>query len=179
MRMYFIALLLPGELNRQVIAMKEYMRERYGCKVASRSPAHLTLVPPFWMVETLKESLIEKLEELAKQLRPFDIEHDGFSSFPQRTIFIASKPNSTLDKLHTQVKDFFRAYPDFPMKFDDRPYHPHVTIATRDLTRKAYQEAWAHFKNKNFPKTWTCSALSLLELSETGWKVVSTAGFNQ
>jgi 2'-5' RNA ligase len=178
MRMYFIALVLPEELNIQVKAMKEYMREMYGCKVALRSPAHITLIPPFWMDESLQEMLSASLDEVAERFGDFSIEQNGFSCFSQKTIFIASAPNDSLSRLHKNVNDFFREQAAFPMKFDDRPFHPHVTIATRDLTKKAYQEAWAHFKNKKFTKTWSCTGLSLLQLGDNGWRIIHNSPFH-
>lgn len=177
MRMYFIALVVPEELNRLVLVFKEYMREHYGCKAALRSPAHITIIPPFWMDEELEVHLAEKINEVAKDLDPFFLQHNGFSSFPSKTIFIGVKSNALLDQLHKEVNSFFRSHPDFRMKFDDRPFHPHVTVATRDLTKRSYQEAWQYFKEKKFQKEWMCSSISLLALSETGWETLHVSQF--
>ena len=51
MQMYFVAIVLPSHLNEKLLAYKQLMLEKYNCKVALKSPAHITLVPPFWMEE--------------------------------------------------------------------------------------------------------------------------------
>ena len=51
MRMYFIAIVLPDELNKKVLKWKNFMHDKFGCKVGLKSPAHITFIPPFWMHE--------------------------------------------------------------------------------------------------------------------------------
>jgi hypothetical protein len=42
MHMYYAALLLPEELNRLILPLKEWMRDRFDCSVGLKSPAHLS-----------------------------------------------------------------------------------------------------------------------------------------
>ena len=60
-KMYFIGIAAPAEVNEQVLQWKHYMRDHYGCTVALRSPAHITLIPPFWMEEVLEKELIKDI----------------------------------------------------------------------------------------------------------------------
>ena len=80
--MYFIAIVLPEELNQKILSFKQYMFEKYKCEVGLRSPAHITLIPPYWMNEDLENQLKKDLELHANTFRPFELSTHHFSSFP-------------------------------------------------------------------------------------------------
>jgi 2'-5' RNA ligase len=63
--MYFIALVLPAYLNDKILVWKNFMQERYNCKVGLKSPAHITLIPPFWMEENKEAALFYEANSLA------------------------------------------------------------------------------------------------------------------
>src|SRR5688572_12032324 len=94
--MYFIAIVLPEELNLKILSFKQYMFEKYKCQVGLRSPAHITLIPPYWMNEDLEDLLKKDLELLANTSSPFQVSIRHFSSFPPKTIFIAPEENQDL-----------------------------------------------------------------------------------
>jgi 2'-5' RNA ligase len=179
MRMYFIALVFPEPVDAQVKKLKLQMRDRFNAKAALRSPAHITIIPPWWMDPLLEALLKNSLSGLARSSGSFDIDLKGFSSFPPKTLFIKVDKTEELQALYNKVNSYFKDLPGFGMKFDDRPFHPHVTIATRDLTKAAYKEAWALLERKQFQAQWRCDAISLLRLEEHGWDVVETIVFGQ
>ena len=88
MMMYFVALVLPEDLNQQVLKWKNYMHERYQCKVSLKSPAHITLVPPFWLDESKENVLLSDINKIAIEEKAFTVETKNFSAFKPRTIFI-------------------------------------------------------------------------------------------
>ena len=47
MQMYFNALVLPEQLDKKILTYKSWMADKYNCKVGLKSPAHITIVPPF------------------------------------------------------------------------------------------------------------------------------------
>src|SRR5688572_31541923 len=131
MNMYFIAIVLPAELNQKVQKHKEYMFDRFGSKVGLKSPAHITLVPPFWMEAENEERLFNGLEKLS-HFRPFFLQTNDFSAFKPKTIFIALSPQEELERLKKNIDDHFKTNSRYKIKTDPRPFHPHITIATRD-----------------------------------------------
>jgi 2'-5' RNA ligase len=177
MQMYYIAIVLPPELNEKVLEWKNYMLRTYGCQVALKSPAHITLMPPFWMEDEKESSLISDMDRLAGSIEPFPAATDNFSSFPPRTLFIALKPNDRLAEVKKQADVFFRERNGYPMKFETRPYHPHITIANRDLYKKDFHEAWSHLQHKKFEEEWLANGLSLLRHNKKNWDVVHTSQF--
>ena len=146
--MYFIAIVLPTELNKKVLKYKDYMDDKYSCKVGLKSPAHITLVPPFWMEEEKEGQLIKDIERISVQ--PFTTSTNNFSAFKPKTIFIAPVLNESLIQLKQLTDAAFNNNEDYKIKIDTRPFHPHITIATRDLHKKDFAEAWPFFKEKEF-----------------------------
>ncbi|MDQ3277677.1 MAG: RNA 2',3'-cyclic phosphodiesterase [Bacteroidota bacterium] len=174
--MYFIAVVLPKHIDEKVWEHKQQMRERYGCKVGLKSPAHITLVPPFWMEEESEPALRTDLEHLARETPTFTLTTANFSAFKPRTIFVAVEENTTLQDLKKRSDNFFRGK-GYKMKIENRPFHPHITIATRDLHKKDFWEAWPNFEKENFIESAAVHGLSLLRHNGRAWDVVFTAPF--
>jgi 2'-5' RNA ligase len=148
MPMFFIAILAPTEINVKVTEWKHYMQERYGCKVALRSPAHITLIPPFTMDEVQETNICSSLTYLAKKESPFDLILKNFAAFPPRVIYVHVQSTSHLTQLKSSLENYLTGQ-QFPIKKEERPFHPHVTIATRDLTKTSFKEAWQYFKTRS------------------------------
>lgn len=174
--MYFLALVLPQHLDAQILRLKLWMQERYGCRVALKSPAHLTIEPPFWAAAGNEAPLKQDLETFCLSTQAFRLQTTGFSAFPPRTLFIALQENPELATLKRKADDFFRHRP-YRMKIGNRPFHPHVTIATRDLQKKDFAEAWEHFRQHDFREAFDATGLSLLKHNGRMWEVVFTASF--
>ena len=176
--MYFVAVVLPKELDEKVLVHKKYMQERYGCKVGLKSPAHITLVAPFWMSSDREEELKNDLEAVLSNVVPFNVSTNGFSAFKPRTLFVATKENEKLNELKHKTYSFFQTK-NYRMKKENRPFHPHITVATRDLHKAAFAEAWPRFENKNFHEEFEAKGLALLKHNGRCWDVIFTAQFNR
>lgn len=176
--MYFIALVLPAHLDEKVLKYKMMMLEKYGCRVGLKSPAHITLVPPFWMEEEKEQQLMTDLDSLSLRFPPFPLATGNFSAFRPRTIFVAIKDNEHLIELKNEVDDFFREKASYPIRTDTRPFHPHITIATRDLHKKSFFESWPWFAEKQFLEEWQAEGISLLRHNKKNWDVIFTSQFN-
>lgn len=175
--MYFIAIVAPDDINQQVVKWKQWMKERHGCQVALRSPAHITLVPPFWMDPALEEELINSMTAFSRHQNKFVVRLADFSHFDHRVIFIEVINNDELTGLQNELYGFLLKSGKYPLKKDDRLFHPHVTIATRDLHKKAFYEAWEHFKDKKYRVEWLVQAISLLRHNGAGWEVTANTSF--
>jgi 2'-5' RNA ligase len=176
-KMYFIALVAPEEINRQVLEWKNFMKEHYGCVVALRSPAHITIIPPFWLDESLEKILEEALTEFSEQKDPFHIQLKNFSAFKPRVIYVSVEPNEALQKLQPDLQQSLIDKGAFSIKAEDRPFHPHVSIATRDLYKKAFHEAWNIFQGKKYKADWQVNGIGLLRHNEKNWEVIFTSQF--
>ena len=68
---------------------------------------------------------------------------------------------------------------EYNIKKETRAFHPHITIATRDLHKKSFAEAWPSYQNKKFTEEWVANGLSVLKHNGTRWDVIHTSLFNE
>lgn len=176
-QMYFIALVAPQQINGQILRWKELMKERFGCLVALRSPAHITLIPPFWMDIAVEDELTRAISEFAEQGFSFEVQLRNFGAFKPRVIYVDVVKNELLSAVQLRLEQHLRSKQRFAIKEEIRPFHPHVTIATRDLGKQSFLEAWGQFNSKKFEATWKCSGVSLLRHNQKNWDVIFTSQF--
>lgn len=179
MYMYYIALVAPEEINCKVLTYKNFFREKFGCTAAAKSPAHITLIPPFWMNEELESELISKISAFSNTAHRFNISLHNFSTFAPRVIFIDVPFNEELQKLYENFNSYILSLQLFPIKKDDRPFHPHVTLATRDLYKKDFYKAMEQLASEDFRADWTIDGISLLRNDQKKWDVIATSHFVQ
>jgi 2'-5' RNA ligase len=151
---------------------KNWMKEQFGCVVALKSPAHITLIPPFWMEESVEVDLVNTISDFYPTINPISIQLNGFSHFGNRVLFIAVIANPDLDRLKNETQEFFNTHFSF-IKKDERPFHPHITIANRDVKPSAFINAWEHFSKASFHESFDCTSISLLKLKEGKWNVIA------
>lgn len=175
--MYYVAVLCPPVIDDKIRAHKLWMRERFGCTVALKSPAHITLIPPFWLANEKEQLLIETLHSFRPQTQSFNIHLKNFSHFSNKVIFIAVKENHSLGSLRKATEDHLIIPFHDNIKPDDRPFHPHVTIANRDIKPGDFIKAWAHFEKLNFHEAFIASQISLLKLSPGKWNIIAEHSF--
>jgi len=171
--MYFIAILTPDEINRQVLEWKNYMLRHFNCRVAMRSPAHITIIPPWHMPESLEQPLIDVMGRAASKSDPFPVNLQNFGAFAPRVIYVRVEPNEPLHQLRSYTEDELLRRNQLPVEPDQRPFHPHITIANRDLRKADFPTAWAHFSNRQYHASFEAQALSLLRLADSGWEVIA------
>ena len=170
--MYYVAIVCPEQINEKIQQFKQWMKDRFGCMVAMKSPAHITLIPPFWLAHEREIELINTLQLFSSNFGSNKIDLDGFSHFGKRVLYIQVKENILLGELKNQAERHFMLRIGDAIKKDERPFHPHITIANRDMKPAHFEKAWEHFSNKNFSESFDISSISLLKLSQARWNVI-------
>jgi 2'-5' RNA ligase len=167
---YFIAIVLEGELFERAEALKQELFELHGLKGSLRSPAHITLHRPFEWKEEKEAQLIETFEDF-KSGKPFSIELNNFACFEPRVIYIDMKRSETLFELHNQLAIHARTRLGLLNEMEDmRGFHPHITIAFRDLKKPKFYELWSRFSTQKFEGSLEVKQFSLLKL-ESRWEI--------
>ncbi len=168
---YFLAIIPPDPTFDEVAKLKHYFREIYHSKAALNSPPHITLHMPFrWRIEKEKE-LTSAITGFTRQHNPFKICLDNFSSFEPRVIFINVINTVDLSKFQLELKRFCRRELNLlNSDYKDQAFHPHVTLAFRDLKKAAYHLAWEEFKNKEFKAEFMADKLTLLKHNGRHWE---------
>jgi 2'-5' RNA ligase len=84
-----------------------------------------------------------------------------------------------LARFKKTADEFFRSRPQYKIKIENRPFHPHITIATRDMAKSVFAEAWPLFKDKEHQAEWEASGLSVLRHNQKNWDVIHTSQFQK
>lgn len=172
--MYYIAHVLPPQLNGPIQHIKEDLHQQFGCAVGLKSPAHITLIPPFWLAPDKEQLLLSELKKLAATAAPFALRTTGFDSFGKRTFFIALEASSALQQLKVAADDVFTGNPAFELKKEARPFHPHITLATRDIKPADFTAAWNLYHQQPVTYEWLANSVSLLRHNGKKWDVIYT-----
>lgn len=170
MTLYFVALLPDAGIQAEVTAFKEAARDRFGSGHALKSPPHITLVPPFRVAQT---PLF--LSEIASRLEPFPVQLRHFDRFGKRVIFVGVENSEALQQCQRETSRAFEAA--LNLRPDNRPFHPHMTVAFRDLPVQRFPAAWAYFAGISYERTFTASGLTLLRHTGAGWVIAETCSF--
>ena len=170
--MFFIAIMCPQDLDKKILQFKLWIKEHFGAVVALKSPAHITLIQPFWMDMNKENLLINALNVYTSHISEIEIYLDGFSRLGKKLLFITVQENPSLEEIKKHAEIHFAGYLEGVVKKDDRPFHPHITISNRDLKPGDSDKAWQHFENKFFKESFHAKAISLLRLEEGKWNVI-------
>jgi 2'-5' RNA ligase len=172
LKQYFIAFIPPSPVYEEALALKHYFKERYKSKAALNSPPHITVHMPFRWKEAREADLAQTLKRFVKDFDPIKICLDNFASFAPRVIFINVADSVTLIDFQKSIQRFFKKELNiFNANYREEPYHPHLTLAFRDLKKAAYKEAWEEFKSKEYKAEFMADRLSLLKHDGKRWNV--------
>ena len=170
--LYFIALLLPPEISDQITLWKKEIQSKYGAKHALKSPPHITLQMPFLRNEEEEQVMIQKLKKFANLHIPIDVCLSGFGCFPPRVVYVdVDNPGLIIDRYHV-LRKFLQEELSFSCEEPKQKFHPHITLATRDLPEKKFLTAWLDFKEREYHSAFQSNELSLLKHNETHWEVL-------
>ncbi|MCI5082507.1 MAG: 2'-5' RNA ligase family protein [Saprospiraceae bacterium] len=173
MSLFFIAVLPDDEIQAEVTSFKQTAAERFDSARALTSPPHITLIPPFrWKAERLP-ALLDSLKEFDFSEAPFELELNGFDVFEPRVIFVAPSPNEVLNNLQQELKNKLKEEIELSYR-DHFGFHPHMTIAFKDLTESNFAKAWAWFKQVEYKRYFIVDSISLLQHNGQRWIVHST-----
>jgi 2'-5' RNA ligase len=163
---YFIGIVIPEPLYLQIECIKQDLFDTYGLKGALRSPAHITLHRPFEWKEEKESVLIKKLSAINFE-QPFEISLQGFGFFEPRVVSVNVLQNKSLELLHETIKQQAKKELKLLNEVNDlRGFHPHVTVAFRDLRKTLFYELKAKYTHQTLKGSFSFAGFSLLKLGE-------------
>ena len=169
--LFFIAVLPPLEIQEEVTAFKEYAERHFRSSHALRSPPHVTLFPPFRWPASRREDLFGILAGFAREEAPFLLTLKDFACFRPRVIYVDILPSKELTGLHRRLSE--RLGRDLGLAQKDRrdDFHPHMTVAFKDLRPPMFNKAWVHFSRIPYERNFRVTALALLRHVDRRWQV--------
>lgn len=174
--LYFLAITMPDEISKKIIEIQENISTRFGSRASLKVMPHITLKAPFKCPVVTHPIVLDWFENLNIKVSRFDLELKDFGAFHnknQPVIFINPEPNVTLMKLQKQVlEEFQNVFPEISVMNLEINFHPHVTVAYRDLTIESFREAWPEFQVKKFSETLEVYNFHLLKHDGKRWNIV-------
>ena len=169
---YFVAIIPPSTVFKKIENIKSDIAQEFKIKGALRSPAHITLHRPFEWKEGKENELLEKLQVFSFK-KNFKIELKGYNTFSPRVVFIDVMKTDELTDLHYLFSGYAKRELGLLNEVNDlRGFHPHVTIAFRDLKKQQFYKLWEKYQKLDFSASFNYQGLSLLCL-EKKWEKIA------
>jgi 2'-5' RNA ligase len=170
-RMVYFSLVCPESVGRDIRGFQQWLFLRHGARAAMKSPAHITLIPPFWWPTANLDALSAHAAAFRFAPPTLKVRLEGFGHFGKRVLFVRIEDQPELQALQEAFNGHMQLLAGGNMKADDRPFHPHVTIATRDMTPAAFREAWEHFSRMDYRAAMDLDTISLMLHSSGAWNI--------
>ncbi len=174
---YFIAIVPPPPYLEQAFELKNYFKDHHQSKASLNSPPHITLHMPFEWKASDEGELVAALQTFSSMTLAVKVDFSNFGCFPPRVIFIQVISTMELTALQLRLRQFFKNEMGlFNADYKDLPFHPHITVAFRDLKKPAFKKAWEEFKDKKFEGGFSANCISLMKHTEGKWNVSKEFG---
>lgn len=175
--LYFIALIAPAPVRKEIENLKKEVKEKYKAKHALKLPAHITLQIPFRMEEKKESLLLKKLEKFAASQPTFEVKLNGFGKFSRNVIFVKLEDHKPVVELYEDLQELIQKQLELKEHEKTSKIHPHLTIASRDLSRQQFPQAWNDFKDREYSAAFTADSLALLKHNGKTWDIYRKFGF--
>ena len=173
---YFIAIVPENPLFDLIEGLKLEANKICGTKASLRSPSHLTLHMPFLFNSSKEEFLTSSIAESISTISRFNISTHKMGFFGERVIFLDVIQNEELRVCQKKIVEVMKKCQIFNQADSLMPFHPHFTVAFRDITKKQFSVLWSFFSDKQFDFTFTVSKIELLRFSEEEkkWRIINS-----
>lgn len=176
--LYFAAIIPPKDIVDKVIDIQRNFVDRFNSKRSLKVIPHITLKAPFTVPSDLYENVLKWFSLFVTNVKKFEQKLDGFGSFPNKispVVFIKPVMNDSLVELQKQFLQHFLQYlPKELVAGIEYNYHPHMTVAYRDLTPANFRLAWNEYKSKAFKASFTVENFYLLQHDRKQWNIIAT-----
>lgn len=169
------AIIPTDEIHNYARDIELELCKNFGLCWGLKQSPHITIKPPFEVKKL--EPFIDYIDDLAKNLTHFEIEIDGFNSFPElKVIYLDVKESNALTKLRETIRDGLeKKFGIKPNKFEGNEWKFHSSIALTDVTEEKFQEALKYLRNKTKPHfRFIFNTLGVFYYlgEETGWIII-------
>lgn len=179
-RLYFIAIVPPPAISERINLLKTEFAKKYQCNHALKVIPHITLLQPFKRFPTAEVELHLSLKYFFSKYNSLAINLSGFGCFEKKSkvIFIAVDPNDYLNQMHSELMVFLRKEHKFSERETSLLFHPHISIAFRDLTGENFNKAFPFYKEKEFKATFSVNNIGLFKHNFRQWELLGQFPLN-
>jgi 2'-5' RNA ligase len=171
--LYLVALLPPEPVFSQTWALKQEVHGLTGSRNAVRLPPHITLLPPLREAADFEQACVAALAAFAAGEGPFEVGLDGFAWFSDRTLFVHVSEGAALRAFHARLLAWCATH--LPqVRPENRPYTPHLTLATRDLPPAQVPELRQLFGGRTYAAAFAVTQFTLFRHDGQHWQPRTT-----
>lgn len=174
--LYFIAVVPHQQLSERITTLKQDFSRKYNCFAALKSMPHVTLQNPFKRGPEAEVEMHLRLQEFFEKYPAIEIELNGFGCFDNpsnKVVFTAVVKNEKLLNLHKALMHYLQTELKFTPGETGYAYHPHITIANRDLSAENFRKAWPLYKDRPFNGAFKADCVYLFKHDYHRWQVLS------
>jgi 2'-5' RNA ligase len=175
---FAIYLIPPYEVARDVSEMHRMLRKQFGFIAADRFQVHVTIKGFFKKIEGPLEPLIERLDAVFADQRPFTVHFSGFRidrvGIGLDVSRLGEEPNPEMMALRERVVEAVRPFiaPDCDFVGEDlgHPFEAHITLAFRDIPPVMQDEVLNYVQEAPLPtEPFTADTFHFLEFFSQDW----------
>ncbi len=167
---FFVALVPPDEVSAYAVQVTRELHQRFNMG-AAKAPPHITLQPPFLWPRATIDALIRCVAQFAEGRSPIPVTLSGFGAFPPRVLFInVLKTPELLTLQHDLMETMERSLGIVDPAAKRRAFAPHVTVASRNVTRTAFRAAWEELQTQPVSFEWTSDRLIVFVHNGSAWQ---------
>lgn len=115
-------------------------------------------------------AIANTLKSFAKQKHIFELQLKDFEAFLPRVIFIQPEKHPQLIQLQSDLKISLEEQNNLIYQ-DIFGFHPHITVAFKDLKEDIFPIAWKYFKQLSYFRTFTVDNITLLKHNGKVWEI--------
>jgi 2'-5' RNA ligase len=171
--LYLVAFLPPEPVFSATWALKQEVHQLTGSRNAVRLPPHITLVPPLRQDDDFEARCTASLAAFAATQAPFTVGLQDFAWFGNRTLFVHVSEAAAAKAFHAALMTWCSSHlPE--VKSENRPFTPHLTLATRDLPPAQVPELRQLFGTRRYSAAFEVRQFTLFRHNGQQWQARAT-----
>lgn len=175
-----IAIVPPEPVFTEIRKEQEFIAKTWGPKHALRTPPHITIIPPIALTSGQTGWLSGMAYALAGHAVPFTFKLYDFDFFRPKVVYVRPVVSPELQELHDLWHQALLArMPHILDQYPDRPYHPHLTLAHKDVPGAQFEAMRKYYTAKTYRAEFLVDHFCILSHQGEGWVIERRYPFDQ
>jgi 2'-5' RNA ligase len=169
--LFFLALLPPQEIRDELRKWQHWTAKEFQVRAALGSPPHITIYPPVrWPLAALS-AWKNSLNRFSRNHTQFSVTIHGFNHFGKEVVFADVEQSPPLMNFQKSFLKYWMESLGAKCPKHADSYHPHITLAFRNLTPASFKGIWDKFGPLPYTRQFKAEEMVLLKHQPTGWEI--------